>query len=218
MKAATGSQPKNCKVPTKQQRITFPVIKHRATARITPVSVPRKRRLMQHTMHSALANLPPPAQSTAEAERRSYDTSHLNENDAILRHSGDDAEVPDDYDDNSFRVYFQNVNGLKMMQDDESVISAVGFLASFRASVACFAETNVNWRKDNVYSRVQQQFRRCFQSVKLETSSSGLKSQSINQPGGTCTPSLGKWCARKESSGNSASGSFSWVRMRGRRG
>jgi hypothetical protein len=165
MKAATGSQPKNCKVPNKQQRISFPVI-NRTTARITPVATPRKRRLKQHTMQSALAHLPPPDQPTNEAERRSYDTSHLNENDAILRHSGDDAEVPDDYDDNSFRVYFQNVNGLKMMQDDESVISAVGFLASFRASVACFAETNVNWRKDNVYSRVQQQFRRCFQSVK----------------------------------------------------
>ena len=105
-----------------------------------------------------------------------------------------------------------------MMQDDESVIPAVGFLASFRASVACFAETNVNWRKENVYSRVHQQFRRGFQSVKLETSSSGLKSQSINQPGGTCTAVLGKWCARKESSGNSASGSYSWVHMRGRRG
>ena len=95
-------------------------------------------------MHSALANLPPPAQSTAETERRSYDTSHLNENDTILSQSGDDTEVPDDYADNSFRVYFQNVNGLKMMHDDESVIPAVGFLASFRASVACFAETNIN--------------------------------------------------------------------------
>ena len=87
-------------------------------------------------MYSALANLPPPAQTTAEADRRSYDTSNLNKNDTILSHSGDDVEVPDDYADNSFCVYFQNVNGLKMMHDDESVISAVGFLASFRASVA----------------------------------------------------------------------------------
>jgi hypothetical protein len=114
MKAATGSQPKNCKVPNKQQRISFPVI-NRTTARITPVATPRKRRLKQHTMQSALAHLPPPDQPTNEAERRSYDTSHLNENDTILRHSGDDAEVPDDYADNSFRVYFQNVNGLKMI-------------------------------------------------------------------------------------------------------
>ena len=94
----------------------------------------------------------------------------------------------------------------------------MGFLASFRASVDCFVETNVNWRKENVYSRVHQQFWRCFQSVKLETSSSGLKSQSINKPVGTCTTVLGKWCARKESSWNSASGIYSWVRMRGRRG
>ena len=104
------------------------------------------------------------------------------------------------------------------MHDDKSVISAVGFLESFRASVALFAKTNLNWRKENVYSRVYQPFRRCSQSVKLETSSSGLKSQMINQPGGNCTTVLGKWCARKEISGNSTSGSYSWICMQGRRG
>jgi hypothetical protein len=201
MKSATGSQPKKCKVPTNQQRITFPVVQRRMDARNIPAAAPRKRRLTQHTIHSALAYLPPATHSTANAERRSYVTIHLNENDAIMLHSGENAEVPGDHADNSFRVYFQNINGLKMMHDDESVISAVGFLASFRASVPCFAETNVNWRKENVYSRVHQQFRRCLQSVKLETSSSGLKLQTINQPGGTCTAVLGKWCARKKAQG-----------------
>ena len=166
-------------------------------------------------METATAKQPPPIQPT---QKRSYDTSHLPENDPILKQSGDDAAILDDHDDNSFRVYFQNLNGLKMTNDDDFFVSAVGFLSTFRASVACFAETNVNWKKDEAYNRVLTQMRNCFQSAKLVTSSSGLSSQTINQQGGTCTAVLGKWSARKQSSGHEAKGSFSWLRLRGRRG
>ena len=173
MKAATGTSATNTTVPSNQPRINFPIIRRTAPVHRPPLPSTPRRKYVQHTMETATAKQPPPIQPT---KKRSYDTSHLPENDPILKQSGDDAAILDDHDDNSFRVYFQNLNGLKMTNDDEFVVSAVGFLSTFRASVACFAETNVNWKKDEAYNRVLNQMRNCFHSAKLVTSSSGLSS------------------------------------------
>ena len=85
-------------------------------------------------METVTMNQPPPLPEPTQ--KRSYDTSHLPENEPILNHSGDDASIPDDHDDNLFRIYFQNLNGLKMTNNDDFVVSVVGFLSPFRASVA----------------------------------------------------------------------------------
>ena len=48
-----------------------------------------------------------------------------------LSHFGDDASILNNHDDNSFRVYFQNLNLLKSANDTEFVVSAAVFLATF---------------------------------------------------------------------------------------
>jgi hypothetical protein len=90
-------------------------------------------------------------------------------------------------------------------------------LASFNASVACLAETNMDWRHDEAQNRVRDQFRMCCNATRVATSNSGVKQESIYQPGGTTTAVVGKWCGRYKDSGSNKQGSFSWVTMRGRR-
>ena len=52
----------------------------------------------------------------------------------------------------------------------------------------------------------------------MVVSHSGLKQDSIFQPGGTTTAVVGKWSGRFASKGSNKKGGFSWIVMRGRRG
>ena len=58
----------------------------------------------------------------------------------------------------------------------------------------------------------------CCNATRVITSNSGVKQESLYQPGGTATAVMGKWSGRYKTSGCNKQGSFSWVTMRGRRG
>ena len=62
------------------------------------------------------------------------------------------------YDDKRFRLYFQNINGLKLSSNSHHLKEAVGTLLSLNASVACLAETNLNWHHNEAYETVETQF------------------------------------------------------------
>ena len=94
----------------------------------------------------------------------------------------------------------------------------MGVLKSVEASVVCLAETNTDWKHPDAHHRVFSQFRMCFNQVKMAVSHSGLKQNSIFQPGGTTTAVVGKWSGRFDSKGSNKKGGFSWIVMRGRRG
>ena len=117
----------------------------------------------------------------------------------------------------SFRIYFQNVNGLKL-HNNNHLTETVGFLRSFNASAVCLAETNVNWNHPVTYDTVDRQLRLAFGHARIATSSSGIRTPTTYQAGGTLTALLGKWCGRKLDAGRDLMGSFSWMRLRGRRG
>ena len=44
----------------------------------------------------------------------------------------------------SLRIYYQNVNGLKMRSGDSFLNQAVGFLVDFKVGATYLTETNVN--------------------------------------------------------------------------
>ena len=100
---------------------------------------------------------------------------------------GHDASTVDISNKDPFCVYFQNLRGFKLQAGDAFLTEAVGFLASRNTSVACLAETNTDWRYDEAQNRVRDQFRICCNTKRVATSNSGVKQESIYQPGGTTT-------------------------------
>ena len=133
--------------------------------------------------------MPPPVEAPlGNGTNWRLDTSHLNMDATILTHAGDDATVHStvapDQDEDAFWLYFPNINGLKLMAGDEILISAMGVISSFRVSMVCLAETNVNWKRGDGYKRVYIQLSRCFQHVKMSVSSTVIPMSTLHQPGG----------------------------------
>ena len=79
--------------------------------------------------------------------------------DDIVHGSGDDATVGDEFDANRFRVFFQNICGIKLKQGTHNLSEIVGFLSSFRTAGIGLAETNVNWRHTDAYEVVDNHLR-----------------------------------------------------------
>ena len=88
--------------------------------------------------HRASAPVEP---DVAEDTTWRYDTSNLALDDPILSPSGDDAEA-ETTAYTPFRIYSQNVSGLKLNPGNEFVTHVADFLEDFGAGVACLSETN----------------------------------------------------------------------------
>ena len=137
--------------------------------------------------------------------------------DPILEKVGHDIfELSGQY--NPFRIYFQNVNGLKLGAGTEHLERAVGFLREIDPAVICLAETNTNWTNRTAYDRYLKVVKAGFNHARVRTSSSGIPQKSMYQPGGTSTVVVRHWVGRTTKTGSDSEGSFSWVRMRGQRG
>ena len=129
--------------------------------------------------------------------------------DDIVYGFGDDATVDDEFDANRFRVFFQNICGIKLQQGTHNLSEIVGFLSSFRTAVVGLAETNVNWRQYDTTATVDTHLRLGFQHSRMVTSSSGFRGNTSYQAGGTLTAVLGKWSGRKLDAGSDEPGCFS---------
>ena len=49
--------------------------------------------------------------------------------------------------ENPFRIYFQNICGLKLQKSKHTLVDVVGFLSSFGVALVGLAETNTNWKQ-----------------------------------------------------------------------
>ena len=94
-------------------------------------------------INAPAAHLPQAAMPADPAAAVIYDATHVPDDDPIICHQGHDiSEQSDGYD--HFRVFFQNVDGLRMVTWDSFLERAVGFLRDIDPSVICLAETNTN--------------------------------------------------------------------------
>ena len=144
-------------------------------------------------------------------------TPAIDDEDDIVAGFGDDAAMQGE-NDKVFRVYFQNICGLKLQRSTQALVETVGFLQRFNASLVGLAETNINWKQFDTTSIVDNQLRLGFGHSRMSTNSSGLPSNSMYQAGYNLTVALGRWCGRKMDIGSDAPAGFSWIRLRGRRG
>ena len=149
---------------------------------VTPVRLRRKPRKIKHrqsmisSFFSSSPTLPPvPADIANDGTvALNHDITALDQEDPILSHFGDNVEHGSSTAE-PFRLYFQNVRGLKLPEGYHFTTQAMGVLKSVEASVVCLAETNTDWKHPDAHHRVFSHFRMCFNQVKMAVSHSGLK-------------------------------------------
>ena len=137
----------------KHSRPTIPLPKINPPAAPPPITPTRSRQrsILSYLTTNSTNSTPAPIQgrtaspdATASNSNWVHDTTHLEEEDPILSPFGNDASIVDSSNKDPFRVYFQNIHGFKLQAADAFLTEAVGFLASFNASVTCLAETNTD--------------------------------------------------------------------------
>ena len=76
------------------------------------------------------------------SSRQNVDAS----DDAIVQGCGDDP-TPGAQHQDMFRIYYQNICGLKLQKSTNTLVETVGFLSQFRAALVGLVETNTNWKQ-----------------------------------------------------------------------
>ena len=92
----------------------------------------------------------------------------------------------------TIRLYFQNVEGLKLSQGDADTILMSKFLRDNDVSIFGFVETNTEWLNYSIKQRVYKNFKKLWASMKWATSTSATMFPGIHKPGGTCTVASGR--------------------------
>ncbi len=102
--------------------------------------------------------------------------------------------LPPTKDNNTIRIYFQNINGANSNQWSDWE-SANQYLAMNHFDIAGYAETNIPWTQQqrNTANAIA---RRHHQQVAMHTCTSNDHSTSNYQPGGVACITLGKWTGR----------------------
>ena len=121
-------------------------------------------------------------------------------------------------DDESTRVYFQNINGLG--QDQLQWPTIIQQLHANKVSIFGLAETNVYWTR-TIYDKCKSQLK-CLEDFNtLTTSNSTVKPLQGNyQPGGTALAVWGRWTGRCERNEQDPTGMGRWTQttIRGKEG
>jgi hypothetical protein len=114
------------------------------------------------------------------------------------------------FDDDLFRVYFQNMHGFTRVNDSlPSWASAMDFLHSLHVSLFAFTEPNLQW-DGTLLKAAKDSQQHFFTHGQLVTSDSNLQFPSSFKPGGTCTGINGKWSTRVTDRGVDPSGQGRW--------
>ena len=117
-------------------------------------------------------------------------------------------------EENNFRIYFQNVNGLeKGTRKWEDMLQE---MKTRQVSVCGFAKTNTEWHAKKTTSRLKAKLRSIAGQATMSTSTTNLKFKSIYKPGGTATIALQNWSGRvtKTITNNSGQGRWSGFQLR----
>ena len=119
--------------------------------------------------------------------------------------------------DSVFRVYFNNINGLKLTSDPLSVQYSLSLLQSFGAGGTCIAEANVNWGNYKIHSVFKSIVKKIWKHSSYVTSCDRGPMVGEIQPGGTLTLICDKWTSRIIEKGSDpyGMGRWSYLIMRG---
>jgi hypothetical protein len=116
----------------------------------------------------------------------------------------------------TFRFLSNNINGFVMKNEGGELLEELTVLKELQASAACFQETNKNWKRVGVYGAVKKVFSNVWRKNKLVTSSSGERTSTAYQPGGTASAVFDKWVSQVCASGSDSLGRWSYLTLKGK--
>ena len=97
---------------------------------------------------------------------------------------GHEMDLPKE--ENTTRLISLNVNGLRRGDDYQDILAMAQAFKTSSVDWASLGETNIDWRSE-APSKVYKKFQRVYHHLKLSTSSSNIKFNTMYQPGGTAT-------------------------------
>ena len=116
------------------------------------------------------------------------------------------------------RIYFQNVNGLKLYDNGADILDAFFHMETIRADIFGFVETKLDFRQPSVLSTIHKQKRKVWDHCKLELSSSNSPWHSPIKPGGTLIGVTGPLVGRAHRTLSDDLGRWSGMECLGRDG
>jgi hypothetical protein len=97
---------------------------------------------------------------------------------------GHDMKLPKP--ENTTQLVSMNVNGIQRGDDYQDITEMAHALKTSSVDLAALGETNINW-ESAAWGKLYEKFQRVYHHVRLSTSSSAIKYNTIYQPGGTAT-------------------------------
>ena len=116
------------------------------------------------------------------------------------------------------RVYFQNVNGLRLYEDGTDILDAFFHMEHIRADIFGFVETKLDCRSQLVQATLHKQKRKVWRHCKLVSSSSSLPWHSSTKPGGVLLGVTGPLVGRVQKRIDDDLGRWTGLELLGRDG
>ena len=99
-----------------------------------------------------------------------------------------------DNQDNTFKVFFQNVCGLHLQKTVMDLQFYMETMKNYQVGLYGWSETNTNWLNLETQMEYRERLARTFETAKSSFSTSSIPSVSNYKPGGMVTTVIGKWC------------------------
>ena len=116
-------------------------------------------------------------------------------------------------DPNHIRIFYMNINGLKLGQGGHSLLQLCITLKDKGVDIVCLTETNVHWARAHVYHKFRKTLTDTWPKQKLSfcTSESDIKWNSDSKPGGTAMFTLNNVSSTVLQKGQYPSGMGRWT-------
>jgi exonuclease III len=114
------------------------------------------------------------------------------------------------------RIYFQNINGIRLANDGADMLDIFLQMENIRADVFGFAETKLATDQPYVSNLLHQNKRKIWDHARLTTSTSNAVLDGYHKPGGTLTCAAGSLVGRIHSNISNPYGRWSGIELMGR--
>ena len=122
------------------------------------------------------------------------------------------------WSDQTLRIYFQNVNGLRLQDAASDITETFLQMKNIQADIFGFAETQLHCRNPQVQRQLQDSKRRVWDQCKLFTCSSDEDWEAHRKPGGTLLGITGAFAGRVRKQFSDKYGRWTRIELLGRDG
>lgn len=119
---------------------------------------------------------------------------------------------------NSFRLYCQNINGLKLDEKGGDLHAINEFLNKYQCDAVGFSEINLDVSKYKVQQILTDSLNKSFEANRFSTSTSDIPFETFYKPGGTMTAVFNDVVSRCNGKYSDPMGRWSTISLTGKRG